>query len=170
MSQLHIHGNEYRLLALNEKQLPTLETPCGELDEWFRLNVLPKLDIRPKWCGCWMWTGGHTSRGEPKISLRDTFTRKHGRIGRLQTVTLKHEIVKQYIDFKKSKLPGRRFTPPGEVEQVELAKPDLDVVHLCEQLSCLNPAHFLVSLADAKWRDVKKLRDLYLVPGTYYPG
>jgi hypothetical protein len=158
--KIRVHGNELRLLKVLDKDLPTDRTAIGDLDAWFRRNVLPRLDMRKKWLGCWMWEGATTTAGEPKIGFRDKVTRRAGRVGWLQTQIVKREIAKLFIDTKD--LPARRYRNKA------IREPDFDVVHLCENKCCLNPAHLLVSLTDAKQRDVIELRDKYLVPGTYH--
>jgi hypothetical protein len=161
MAKMRIHGALSHRIKVLDKELPTLRTPWGDLDPWLRENVMPKLDIAKKWMGCWMWTGANFKNGEPKMGLRDNFTRKHGRIGELQTLTIKIEIMKLFLNT--DKIP-RRVYRGKDVKDA----PDVDVVHLCGHLSCLNPAHFICSVDDARGRDNEALRDQYLTPGSYY--
>lgn len=160
--KLRVHANDLRLLSVLDKELPTLDTPLRAIEPFFRRVVLPRLDFNKKWTGCWMWEGATTKEGEPKIAVRDNFTKNERGtgLGRAQQPMVKREIAKRFIDTRK--LPRRRLN--GQTIQ----EPDFDVVHLCGNLGCLNPEHLIVCLDDAKQRDVTKLRDKYLAPGKYY--
>ena len=160
MAKIKVHGNELQLLKLLDKQLPNERTAIGDLDEWFRRNVLPKLDMRKKWDGCWMWEGAVNASGEPKIGFRHPTERRNGRVGFLQNLLVKREVVRPFIDT--SRLPRRTYRNDA------LREADFDVIHLCENKACLNPGHLCVSLTDAKQRDIAELRDKWLQPGTYH--
>lgn len=159
--KMRVEGNELQRIVLLDKELPTLATPWSQLDPFFRQFVLPKLDISKKWTGCWMWTGA-TIKGEPRMTVRDSHTRKKGRLGQQQSFFVKHRMARAFIDTRK--VPRRLYSGSP------IDAPDIDVVHICENLSCLNPAHWVVCCNDAKHRDVQELRDKYLAPGTYYVG
>lgn len=158
-----VHGNHLvrpdgtRLLTVLDKELPTLKTPWSELPQFLREFVMPRLDFSPKHLGCWLWTGATSSKGEPRMVVRDNFTRKHGRIGRPQAFLVKTRIVALYLDTRR--VPRRRLN--GQV--IEAA--DMDVVHLCGNVSCLNPNHFIVCLDDARHRDLEALQAKYLKIG-----
>jgi hypothetical protein len=164
MALIKTHGNELRRLQVLPVDMPTLDTPWSKLNPWFRRNVLPKLDIRAKWMGCWMWTGATDSRGEPRFSYT-SIKREKGRFGKRKTGLVKTEMLGQMKCYDASKVPWRRYKGDS-VDHV----PDMDIVHLCGNPSCLNPNHLIVCLDDAKHRDVEELRDRYLAPGTYWNG
>lgn len=165
--KIKVHGDIFGRVTVLDKELPTLKTPIGELDSFWRM-VFAKLDTSYKrWHGCWMWTGATTDKGEPRGVVRDNFTRKDARLGVPQKTILKHEIAFKYLDLRK--VPRRRD------KGVAIDKPDIDVVHLCGNVGCLNPAHFVCCMDDAKHRDLKQMRDdsrspYFLPPGTYYEG
>lgn len=162
---MQIHGNVLvradgrKLVDALDKPLPTLKTPWSELPAFLREYVMPKLDFSPKHLGCWLWTGSTTSKeGEPRMVVRDNFTRDgRGRLGRPQAFLVKHRIAELYLDT--------RHTPRRRLNGQAIKAPDIDVVHLCGNVSCLNPNHFLVCLDDARHRDLEELQAKYLPVG-----
>lgn len=164
MGQIKVSGNEYRQLVVHPVELPDAQTPWTQLPLWFRRYVLPRLDTRKKWMGCWMWTGGHDKGHEPRMS-HSSLKREGGRVGKRKTFFVKSEMIIQFNLFDTSNVP-RRVWKGNVLKDV----PDLDVRHLCGNPSCLNPNHWIVCLDDPKQHDIEKLRDKYLVPGSYWNG
>lgn len=78
---------------------------------------------------CWIWQGAHDKNGEPVMALLNPKTNKYN------TRLVKRVVAALFWELKKF----------------------YDVVHLCGNLSCLNPAHFYVSRTHWSQEDREKM-------------
>jgi hypothetical protein len=117
--------------------------------EAWRTTIEPRIK---RLDGCMMWTGAHTSRGEPKIDVTD-FTKPSG--NRRTATLLKRMVALMFVDC------SRLATKPN-------GQDDWEVMHVCGNKSCLNPEHLMVCLDHPKQRDPEEIRRETLKPGTFY--
>ena len=142
----------------------TLQDLARPEHAWFVRYVLPFLDRRPKWSGCWMFgeminKKGRNHSGEPLVYDRVKIKGTGKKLGTKVNIVIKRRLTLEYLDPRD--VPMREY-------KGKKTSPSYDVLHLCGNIDCCNPNHYIVCMGVYQHRDVEKWRYKYLAPGSWY--